>query len=413
MQHKITTSQRKFLLLCPFPVLLLVTLSFWILGGGQSSSTAQLDILGNFNLQMPLVNSNHPTPKNKLSYYKKADTKKGSWSTIALRDPALNMPVEKSSISLDHTPEHFVPQAPMAMNTNGMVEKEQQLHYKLQQLHHLVEQSSPDKDTFLEDQKFASQSESVPQLDLEQLEEIMFQISNPQTKDPELTQLNELLETVLDIQHPKRVTKRLEETKNNVAGKYVTPHAYHASVPISCLKIKSGNPVVYEVDFYDLDTVSQEKKAAPNTIPAVIHKAQDVTEGSKVFLRLDQEITLDGTVIRKGHIIYAKASLNKERLLLKVDGIQYGFTQFPVSLVAYGTDGLKGIYMPGVIGRETSKRSGSSFLQRLGITLYNNSIESQIANVGIQTTKNIFSKKVSQQRVQVKSGDQVLLKFEL
>lgn len=230
MQHKITTPQHKFLLLCPAPVLLLITLTFWLLGGGQSSSDQQLRML-----QMPLANPNRFTPEDKGSYYKKADTKKVSWRTLANRHPTLNKMITKSGISPTLADEHYIEGTPMVINANEMAKKEQQLQHKLQRLQQLIDPNVPLPDVLpKEGEKSTSQARLHPNMDLEQLEEIIFRISNPKTTDSERNQLNELLETVLDIPHSKRVTQRIEKTKNST-------------------------PKFYKVGFYDVEAESQEK----------------------------------------------------------------------------------------------------------------------------------------------------------
>lgn len=413
MQHKITTPQVKFLLLSPLPLFFLATLVFWLLGGGQTSSDVQLGMLENFNIQIPIAKPGQAAPENKLSYYKKADTKKVSWRTIDQRDTALNAIVKKSDISLNIPSEHDIERTAQIMGAQEIAEKEVELQQKLQKIQQLVGQNDPSLNVM---PRAVNNFNAIPEsnLDLERLEEIMIQISSPETKDPELTQLNDLLERVLDIQHPRRVTRRLETSKNKISEVQYTAIVSNTSVPISCLGAKPYSSLYNTklVDFYGVDGDFQQDQETQNTIAAVVHKAQDVTEGSKVALRLDQEITLEGTKIPKGHIIYAKAFLFQDRLMLNVDGIKQGFSLFPVSLVAYGTDGLKGIYVPGAVATKTSKESGSNFLQRLGITPFNNSLEGKITNAGIQATKKIFSKKVKEERVRIKAGDRVLLKYE-
>lgn len=230
MQHKITTPQHKFLLLCPAPVLLLITLIFWLLGGGQGSSNKQLSML-----QMPLANLNRSTPEDKGRYYKKADTKKLSWSTLANRHPTLNKIITKSGVSPKLADEHYIKRTPMVINANEMAKKEQQLQHKLQRLQQLVDPNVPLPDVFpKKNEKSTSQTRLHTNIDLEQLEEIIFRISNPKTTDSERNQLNELLETVLDIPHSKGVTHRIEKTKNST-------------------------PKFYKVGFYEVEAESQEK----------------------------------------------------------------------------------------------------------------------------------------------------------
>ncbi|HLV62840.1 hypothetical protein [Galbibacter sp.] len=212
MQHKITTTKQRILLLSPLPLVLFAPLVFWIQGAGQPSAISELNMLENFNPQMPIANPNRTALENKVSYYKEADAKKLTWNTIPYRGSKKSDILKKSNLSLHIASEYDIAKTSKVLKQD-MTENKQQLHCKLQTLKQLVSQNEP---SLLlrtnQDQNLHPNptSTKVP----ERLEELMGQLSSPQTKDRELTRLKGVLETVLDIQHTRRVTKPLADSKN-------------------------------------------------------------------------------------------------------------------------------------------------------------------------------------------------------
>jgi hypothetical protein len=81
----------------------------------------------------------------------------------------------------------------------------------------------------------------------------------------------------------------------------------------------------------------------------------------------------------------------------------------PVSLHLFDFDGLEGIYIPGAISRDAAKQSGDRAIQGMGISTFNPGIGAQAAGVGIETARNILSRKIRMTKVTVKSGYHVWL----
>lgn len=129
-------------------------------------------------------------------------------------------------------------------------------------------------------------------------------------------------------------------------------------------------------------------------------------------LRLLNEVFINGNLIPKDNFVFGAASLNGERLIIKINSIRYNSSLYPVDLSVCDMDGLDGIYIPGTITRDVAKESADRAVQRIGLTTLDPSLKIQAASAGIEAAKSLFSKKEKLIKVMVKAGCQVLLRDE-
>lgn len=113
-------------------------------------------------------------------------------------------------------------------------------------------------------------------------------------QDVVLTQANDVLEKILDVQHPSRVTDRLrkrsEQNKGNIYAVSTEPAKEISDIleaPFNnSTPVKPLNAQYYQVRFYDdeqtADTGSQ------NALAAVVHEDQTLVSGATIKLRLEQ-----------------------------------------------------------------------------------------------------------------------------
>ncbi len=71
---------------------------------------------------------------------------------------------------------------------------------------------------------------------------------------------------------------------------------------------------------------------------------------------------------------------------------------------------MEGLYIPGAISRDASKKGVDDAIQSLQIMTMDPSVSAQVAGAGIQAAKGLFGKKVKQIRVKVKAGYKLLLR---
>ena len=250
--------------------------------------------------------------------------------------------------------------------------------------------------------------------DVDRLENMMQVMNEKGTEDPEMKQFGNMLDKILDIQHPERVKDRIKvkslEKKKQV---FVVTKA-EKKVPVTYLgsDIKRPNDTIRAYNkngFYGTSNNVIESEEV-NAIAAVIHENQSVTTGSTIKLRLLTDVYVNGSLISKGSFVFGTASLENERLLINVPGIRHGNNLLPVSLAVYDMDGLAGVYIPGSISRDVAKQSADQSLQSIEMMSLDPSIKAQAATAGIQAAKGLLSKKIKLVKVTLKAGYLVLLR---
>jgi conjugative transposon TraM protein len=97
---------------------------------------------------------------------------------------------------------------------------------------------------------------------------------------------------------------------------------------------------------------------------------EDVTgyAGSRVRLRLLEDIRAGNTLIKKGTRLYALISgFSGQRVILSVSSIASGNEILPVKLEVYDLDGLCGLYVPGSRFRDFTKDLGANTIQGVAV----------------------------------------------
>lgn len=160
-----------------------------------------------------------------------------------------------------------------------------------------------------------------------------------------------------------------------------------------------------------------ENAPESHLIKAIIDEEVKATEGSRVRLRLLDDIEVGDIPMKKGSYLYATMSgFSKQRAKGKVESIMVGDELFKVGLTIFETDGLEGLYVPGSQFMETVRDVGGSAMQT-NMNLndggdYGNNVE-QWAMQGLQNayrrTSNAISKAIKKNRVRLKYGTQVYL----
>ena len=248
--------------------------------------------------------------------------------------------------------------------------------------------------------------------DVDRLEQMMQSMNESDTEDPELQKLSGMLENILDIQHPDRVQEKLRKASEANRGQVFSINTKAKDNSVTLLR-NTKNSIATGIQqksnaFYSFEE-TQNTENSQNAVEAVIHETQTVVNGSTVKLRLGNAIFINGVLIPKDHFFYGIASLKGERLTIKISSLRYNNSIFPVDLSVYDRDGLVGIYIPGAISRDVAKASADRSIQTLGVTSLDDSWGAQAAGMGIETAKNLLSKKVKLVKVVLKAGYQVLI----
>ena len=153
-------------------------------------------------------------------------------------------------------------------------------------------------------------------------------------------------------------------------------------------------------------------------IKAIIDENIKAVDGSRVRLRLLDDIEINDIVVPKGSYLYATMSgFGSQRVKGNVQSIMVDDDIVKVSLALYDTDGLEGLYVPSSKFRETTKDVGSGALSNTS-SLTNSSTTSgnSLATWGAQTitnavqkTSNAISKAIKKNNAKLKYGTFVYL----
>jgi conjugative transposon TraM protein len=397
--------RRKFLLMLPLLTLPFITLGFWALGGGTGSALPAAKGPLGLNLELPAAKLKDEAAMDKLSFYDQARE-----DSIRLRQEKLNDPYyrnrldtmafQAASSPLSQPTLQGLNVSPYAAGRTTMAEK--RISERLDALQKALETPVPAKES-AESLSVASSGDFSS--DINRLEALMEGLQASSSDDPEVRELNNMLEKILDIQHPGRVKAGIEKSAEKSV---ILPVSKPPKTVIATyLGNKEKRPTAN--GFYGENERKSEAEGS-NTIAATTAQTQTLITGATVKLQLDEEVVIGGTRIPKGTAVFGKATLQNERLLVSVTGIRYKGMLYPVTLSVYDLDGLAGIYVPGSLTRESAKTAASQNLGSLDLLSYDPSLKTQAAAAGIQTAKGLLFKKAKQVKVTLKAGYKVLLK---
>ncbi len=163
------------------------------------------------------------------------------------------------------------------------------------------------------------------------------------------------------------------------------------------------------------NTLTQNEPEA-SLIKAIIDEDIKAVDGSRVRLRLLDDIEMGGRVLPKGSYLYAIMSgFGSQRVKGTIKSILVGDELVKVSLSLYDTDGLEGLYVPSSNFRETSKDVASGAMNgnmNMGNTATGNSLSQwgmQAMTNAYQKTANAISKAIKKNSARLKYGTFVYL----
>lgn len=164
------------------------------------------------------------------------------------------------------------------------------------------------------------------------------------------------------------------------------------------------------------NTVGVGKKKA-NLITAIIDEDIKAVDGSRVRLRLLDDITIGEETVPKGTYLYVTMSgFSQQRVQGRIESIFFNEEIMKVSLTLYDTDGIEGLYVPQSSFRETKKDVLQSATSGGNNLIDNSSSGTGIKSWATQTVTNA-SQRVMQalgtaakkNRVKLKYGTRVYL----
>jgi hypothetical protein len=340
---------RKFLLLLPVIIIFCAALIFAALGGGKGLPDDQPTANKGINTRLPDAKFEKTQPQDKLSLYDQA-----AKDSVKSRSNA-NNPI----FSLNESHQAY------AINSVSADASAAKINQKLSELSREINKPEPLSKT---EKSPAIVAQSTPETD--KLASMLQAINSKNAEDPELKQLNAMLDKIAAIQTPAPA----QPTTTNVP-----PQAK----PDSIFK----------------------------AIPAVIEGNQKVAQGGVVKLRILDSIIVKNVTIPKGQLLFGACNITNQRLLLDIKNIRIGTSIIPVSFSTYSLDGLAGIDAPEAELAEAAGTGTANAVQGMELLPMDMSLSTQAASAGINAAKTLISKKAKKIKVKLHDGQQVLLRL--
>lgn len=418
--------QRRFLMVLPLLVTPFITMIFWALGGGKGGSVQATVASDQLNATLPEAHFGKREVWDKLSLYEMAERDSARFNEARESDPYFDLITfetnqdttksKQSSLILSFPNKEKTPVDP----------NEEKVNRKLEELYKEINKpqvSAPDKKASVQDPN--SQNDKQFTEDVDRLEAMMGMMQDTGEPDPEMQQIEGVLDKLLDVQHPERVKERLraQNDERNAEAYTISPVAESENISL----LKAPRTSLMDMDttlfmqqlsgaftvngFFGLTDDSMLAGEMPsNAIEAIIHDTQELVAGSTVRIRLVNAVEINGQRIPQDQFIYGVCSINGERLQIAIKGVRTGNSLLPVSLNVFDLDGLEGIYIPGAIARDAAKQASNNALQNMQLMSVDPSLGAQATVAGVEAAKGIFSKKAKLIKVTVKAGYRILLK---
>jgi len=350
--------RRKFLLVMPAIVFCFATLLFWALGGGRNDQAKAATTKG-LNMKLPSAIIAADQTGDKMSFYDQAHADSLKKQQLRKADPyTQNNPDSLNRLSGANPGSTFSsrPSTFEGVEYGGInstpAENEARINQRLAQLQAVVNKPLPVS------QQVKKPVNTTPDLQLK---------PTTAAEDPEMKQMNDMLEKILDIQHPDRLK----------------------------------NPAK--------DSINHSKRF--RAIPAVIDGNQKVTQGTVVRIKLLDTVTLNGRLIPKGQLLYGSGSLYNQRMGLNIRIIHIGYEIIPVDLTVFDmVDGLEGICVPEAVTGDAVKEGADNGVENMELMSMDESMGAQAAAAGINAAKGLFSKKIKRVKGKLKGGHLLLLR---
>ena len=155
--------------------------------------------------------------------------------------------------------------------------------------------------------------------------------------------------------------------------------------------------------------------ASPDfNIKAIIDEDEKAFAGTRIRIRLLDDIIVGNNVISKGAYIYGQVSgFQTQRVNISITQILYNNEVLPVKLDVFDNDGYLGLYVPGSNFREFSKEigtQGTSGLSSIQTSSGSNDVTTGILMKLFQTTTSSAGKLIKQDKVFLKYNHIIILK---
>jgi conjugative transposon TraM protein len=177
----------------------------------------------------------------------------------------------------------------------------------------------------------------------------------------------------------------------------------------------AGQPVPLEVHKApegcgDFNTIRPESHS--ELIAAIVDEDITAYAGSRVRMRLLEDIWAGKSLIQKGSLLYGLVSgFTQQRVSVTITSVLSTGSILPVKLSVYDQDGLQGLYVPASAFRDFTKDVTGNTMQ--GVDITSGSAGSQLlmssADKVFQSTSSAIAGAIRKNKAKIKYGTQVFL----
>lgn len=181
---------------------------------------------------------------------------------------------------------------------------------------------------------------------------------------------------------------------------------------VSSLASQTSDTITRRTSFHT--AVGNDIVERSQAIRASVDEERTLRSGDRVRLRLQDDILAGGYRIPAGTLLYGTVDIARQRLHVRVSGIEHGGDVIAVSLTAYDLDGAEGLYIPDSDERTAAKDAAAAVASGLGtgITIARNAGQQVVMDATrglLSGGSQYLSTKLRQVKVSVKSGYELLL----
>lgn len=337
--------RRKFLMVLPLLVLPFMTMAFWSLGGGAKPTLVEVENKNGLNLALPDADFKNEKPVDKMSLYDQEQ------KTLKDSSELIGQKYAGEDLGFSGKPD---------ANELAIQAKLAQINAQVNAQPVIPSSSSGSRPA----------TDPAMSADVAKLEALMKNMqSSGSAEDPEMRQLNAMMDKILAIQNPDLVRQQQAGTSVKV------PDSLFAAIPAEI----AGN------------------------VKAV--------EGSVIELRLLDTIVVNGQLIPKGHSIFGLASFSNQRISLDIKNIRLGNRIIPVSLTVFDKrDGMIGVNAPEALLTDAVNGGADDAIRSMQILSMDQGLGTQVAGAGLEAAKGLFSKKIKRVKQKLVAGYPLLLR---
>ena len=239
-------------------------------------------------------------------------------------------------------------------------------------------------------------------------------IRDKQRQENEYQQLLKQMQLIQKMSNGEKIltdADKAEQLKNQIAMQErarVLDSIAKAQAPLAVTKASEANEAFF-------NTVTEES-GKPSLIKARVDRVEKVRDGSRIRLRLSEDIEIEGSLMKEGTYVYATVNgFTAQRVMANVTSILVGDEIKKINLAVYDLDGMVGFFVPSSSFREVSKDVGANAMN-MNMNLNSNSGNMNMESLAMQSLQQVVqgttqavSKNIRQNRARIKYNTNIYL----